>query len=89
MLSRGVPLICSQRCGVAEGVRDGVTGLLFDPSSPEKLEEVLNRVLDNPNMATVLRQAQASVCQVLPAFAQHVGSLETLLADALQAVPSR
>lgn len=89
MLSRGVPLICSQRCGVAEGVRDGVTGLLFDPSSPEKLEQVLDRVLDNPQLGTVLRQAQASACSDLPAFPQHVASLETLLADARQALPSR
>ncbi len=89
MLSRGVPLICSRRCGVAEGVQDGTTGLLFDPSSPEQLEQLLDRVIENPDLVPALRRAQASVCPGLPAFAQHVESIERMLADTLQARPRR
>lgn len=84
MLSRGVPLICSNRCGVSEGVHDGSTGLLFDPSTSEALEATLERVLETPRLATDFRRRQADVCATLPTFPDHVADLEKLLAQSLQ-----
>ncbi|GAB1489133.1 hypothetical protein MASR2M8_15850 [Opitutaceae bacterium] len=85
MLSRGVPLICSNRCGVSEGVRDGSTGWLFDPSTPEALETILERVLAAPRLAIDFRRAQAGVCSTLSTFPEHVAALDEMLSRAFEA----
>ena len=89
MLSRGVPLICSRRCGVAEAVQHGITGLLFDPEGPAALEQALHRVLDDRPLARTLRQAQAVACGRLPTFADHVQAIENLLAGSRRSLEAR
>jgi glycosyltransferase involved in cell wall biosynthesis len=44
----GKPAIVSDRSGIAELIRDGSNGLLFDPDSPETLAEQMRRLLIGP-----------------------------------------
>ena len=41
------PAIVTRRAGVAELIRDGVSGLLFDPDRPEELEKRMRQLLDD------------------------------------------
>lgn len=83
LLARGVPLICSNRCGVSQMVRNGVTGVVFDPSSEENLCQVLNSLLDAPAKLGAMRQAQSEACVHMQTFDEHIdefaGMLESLL----------
>ncbi|PYR55304.1 MAG: glycosyl transferase family 1, partial [Acidobacteria bacterium] len=51
----GVPVVASRLGGMAEMVRDGVNGLLFEPGSPDALATVLRRVIDEPALLAALR----------------------------------
>lgn len=48
----GKPVVASRIGGIPELVRDGVTGLLFEPANADELAEGMNRLVRNPNMAT-------------------------------------
>lgn len=48
------PVLVSRRAGVAELVKEGENGLLFDPFRPEELAEKLSRVLSDERLATSL-----------------------------------
>lgn len=43
-LAFGKPVIASKRGGIPEMIKDGETGLLFDPNRPEDLQESLHRL---------------------------------------------
>jgi glycosyltransferase involved in cell wall biosynthesis len=43
----GKPAIVTERAGIAELVRDGVNGLLFDPDEPNGLARQMRRLLDD------------------------------------------
>jgi glycosyltransferase involved in cell wall biosynthesis len=48
--SHGVPVIGSERGGITELVKDGATGLLFDPERPAALPDAIERFLARPEM---------------------------------------
>ena len=52
-----VPLVASRVDALAEVVVDGVTGVLFDPGSPEDLAEKLDVVLSDETLCDGLNQA--------------------------------
>ncbi|MGP8072582.1 MAG: glycosyltransferase family 4 protein [Thermoplasmata archaeon] len=43
----GRPAIVTERAGIAELIRDGVHGLLFDPDEPKELAHQMRRLLDD------------------------------------------
>jgi GT2 family glycosyltransferase/glycosyltransferase involved in cell wall biosynthesis len=51
----GVPVIASNLGGMAEMVRDGADGLLFAPGDPAALATSLRRLIDEPDLLTMLR----------------------------------
>jgi glycosyltransferase involved in cell wall biosynthesis len=79
MLARGVPLICSNRCGVAESVRHLKTGIIFDPVSEDNLYQVLSAVLLAPQESVRMRLAQAEACRRMRTFTEHVEDLSAML----------
>ena len=88
MLARGVPLICSNRCGVAESVRDLKTGYIFDPSSEDNLHKVMSSVLRTPETAVQMRTAQTEACKGMQTFQEHVTDMSAML-EQLAARPRR
>ena len=81
MLSRGVPIICSNRCGVAEWITHGRTGFVFDPANPSALQSVLQGIINAPQRASQMRAAQAAACASLMTFGDHVLAMSALLED--------
>jgi glycosyltransferase involved in cell wall biosynthesis len=49
-----LPIIVSNRGGLAEVVEDGVTGLLIDPDDPTDLAAKIAWLLDNPDAAQTM-----------------------------------
>jgi glycosyltransferase involved in cell wall biosynthesis len=80
MLARGVPLLCSNRCGAAQYVRHGETGFVFDPSVEEGLREHLVDLLDHPDRLPAMREAQTRVAGEIQTFVEHVRELGERLA---------
>jgi glycosyltransferase involved in cell wall biosynthesis len=59
----GRPAIVTDRAGIAELVRDGFNGLLFDPDRPEQLAEKMRRLLVDPRgrlRAKLVRNGRAT-----------------------------
>jgi glycosyltransferase involved in cell wall biosynthesis len=50
------PVLASRLGGMAEYVRDGVDGLLFEPGSPEDLARTIERLLADPGLIARLSQ---------------------------------
>lgn len=53
----GVPVVGGRSGGVPDAVRDGETGILVDPESPEAAAAALGRVLDDATLARRLGEA--------------------------------
>lgn len=58
--AQGVPLILSNTGGLAEIVRDGLTGCLVRPADPEDLAQRLRFLLDHPQAAAAMGDAALS-----------------------------
>jgi len=82
MLSRGVPLICSRRAGVSEWIEDGQTGILFEPTTPTNLFDVLDSLIDQRNMVKIMRDKVAKAVKV-KSYHQHLRDFEALLFSCL------
>ena len=52
----GRPVIAPRLGGMAEKIRDGQTGLLVQPNSAQALREVMQRLVDQPELLTQLQQ---------------------------------
>jgi len=85
LLARGVPLICSDRCGVSQFVRNGETGVVFDPSTEGNLCDVLNGLLDQPSILDRMRRVQAEVCVQMQTFDEHVDEFAGMLGSLVSA----
>src|SRR5690606_27119957 len=48
--AHGKPVIGSNRGGITELIKDGLTGFLFEPADPNSLHAIVLDILDNPNM---------------------------------------
>jgi len=56
-LASGVPVLCSRNAGIADFVREGVNGWLFDPLAPGALLAQLRRCLDERARLAEMRPA--------------------------------
>jgi GT2 family glycosyltransferase/glycosyltransferase involved in cell wall biosynthesis len=52
----GVPVVASGLGGMAELVRDGVNGLLFEPGDARSLADALRRLIEEPELLPALRR---------------------------------
>ena len=54
--SSGVPIIATDWHLNGEIIQDGYTGLLYDPEKPEKLKELMEKLMDDPAMVFEMRK---------------------------------
>ncbi len=73
-----LPVLASGHGGLAEMVRNGVDGLLFEPGDPGSLAAAMRRVLDEPGLLVRLATTPPHV----PTMDEHVTALESLYAKA-------
>lgn len=50
----GKPVLCSERAGASELVKDGENGYLFDPEQPEKLASIMLDFISNPSLCKTM-----------------------------------
>lgn len=53
----GRPIVAARSCALPELIDDGTTGLLFEPQNPQDLARQVERLLDDPALATRLAHA--------------------------------
>lgn len=82
MLARGVPLIASSRAGVADFIRDGQNGFVFDPGAGDALSAAVERALDLH--CPVRRGCLPAPETPLITFGEHVQEMANLLGEACQ-----
>ena len=56
-MASGAPVLCSRNAGIADFVREGVNGWLFDPLEPGALLAQLRRCLDERARLAEMRPA--------------------------------
>lgn len=76
----GVPVIASRLGALPEKVRDGVSGLLFEPGNVEDLVRVLRRTIDEPELLPRLRAGIPPVVTI----ADHAAQIEALYAQVIE-----
>lgn len=81
----GVPVVASGHGGMAEMVRDGVDGLLFEPGDPASLRDALTRVVEEPGLLERLRAGRPAVPTIEQDAARHDGLSRELAAHARRA----
>lgn len=52
----GIPVIGSKRQGIKDYVRDGETGLLFNPENEQDLSNAINKIINNHNLVDKFRK---------------------------------
>ncbi len=67
----GVPVVASGHGGMAEMVRDGVDGLLFEPGDAASLRSALHRLAEEPGMLERLRAGRPTVATIEQDAARH------------------
>jgi rhamnosyltransferase len=85
----GVPIVASRLGGMAEMVRDGVDGLLFEAGNADALADVLRRILDEPDLLPSLRAGIRRVMTIDEDAAQLVETYTRLRPDTATASPPR
>lgn len=81
MLARGVPLICSKRAGVSEWVEDGVTGILFNPSTTKELSDVIESLIEDSNKVKQIRDETMRRAYSIKTHKHHLREIEALYAE--------
>lgn len=71
-----VPVVASRLGGLAEAVRDGVDGLLFEPGDVYALGAAMRRLVDEPRRLGEL----AAAAELPPPMAEHVAALDAIYA---------
>jgi len=90
----GVPVIASRHGAMAELVRDGETGLLFDAGDATKLREAVERILrDSDKLQRMRREARREFERLYTADANYellIGTYKNVIASSsVRAVPNR
>ena len=82
----GLPVVCSNRGGLPELVRDGETGLLSPPDDPLQLASMIDLLWQDPDLARRMGQAarEAVLRDYHPdaIYAQHLGLYQRVLLTA-------
>lgn len=84
--SKGKPVIGGRIPSVSEVVREGETGLLVDPGSPEELTRALDRLINNPELAHRLGENGRSEINGRFSWDAVVGRIEGVYSNLLTRV---
>jgi glycosyltransferase involved in cell wall biosynthesis len=74
----GIPVVASNLGGMAEVVRHGENGLLFEPGDPEDLARQLSRLIEDPALLTKLGENAGGVRTVEDSVDEMLGLYERL-----------
>jgi glycosyltransferase involved in cell wall biosynthesis len=74
----GIPVVASNLGGMAEMVRHGESGLLFEPGDPEDLARQLSRLIEDPALLTKLGENAGGVRTVKDSVDEMLGLYERL-----------
>lgn len=77
----GVPVVTAAHGAMAEAVRDGVDGLLFEAGDVDALAAALRRLVDDPLLLERLQRARPAVRDEADAAAELLGVYERLVAS--------
>jgi len=75
-MAAGLPVIASKVGGVPDLIRDGETGLMFDPSTPDNMREVTGKMMADADLRA--RIGQAGKAEALERFHPKVIAQEHL-----------
>ena len=75
----GLVVVASGHGSLAEAIEDGVTGLLFEPGDAGDLRRVLDRLVDEPDLARRI----ASRSKHVESMADHAKRIEPIYAEAV------
>jgi len=73
--AKGTPVVTARLAGLAEIVRDGETGLLFNPGDPEDLAQKMDRVINHPDEFRAMRPAARAEYEATYTIEQNLGAL--------------
>ncbi|MGC1383371.1 MAG: glycosyltransferase family 4 protein [Candidatus Acidiferrales bacterium] len=73
--AKGTPVITSRLAGMVEIVRDGQTGLLFNPGDPEDLAQKMDWAIEHPDEIRTMRRAARAEYQRTYTIEQNLGAL--------------
>lgn len=59
----GVPVVATAIGGIPDAIRDGETGLLVEPGSPQQIADAVRRLLDDPALAARLAAAACALAE--------------------------
>jgi glycosyltransferase involved in cell wall biosynthesis len=79
-LAHGLPVIGTLRGGMPEMIRDGVNGLLYEPSDESNLVTAMQRILNDAALLQVMRDNAASSASHFNNLPRMVGEYETVAA---------
>jgi glycosyltransferase involved in cell wall biosynthesis/SAM-dependent methyltransferase len=77
-LAARIPVVASNLGGMAEVVRHGENGLLFEPGDPEDLARQLSRLIEDPALLTKLGENAGNVRTVKDSVDEMLGLYERL-----------
>lgn len=81
----GTPVIGSNIAGIAEGIRDGVDGLLYEPGDAEGLRRQLQRLIDDPDLGPQLAAGAPPIKTVADEAREAEWRYRQIVGDALAA----
>jgi glycosyltransferase involved in cell wall biosynthesis len=73
--AKGTPVITSRLAGMAEIVREGETGLLFNPGDPEDLARKMDWAIEHPDEIRAMRPAARAEYEETYTIEQNLGAL--------------
>lgn len=84
-MAAGVPVAASRIGGIPDLIEEGVSGVLFDPTSPENIRDSINSLLSNPpaaqKMAEVARKRAAQRFAPIEVARRHLEIYREVLAN--------
>ena len=81
--ARSVPVIGSRIGAIPEAIEDGVNGFLCKPDDPQALYQVMNRIVDNPQLLSAVKRAIPAIRTV----EEEAVEFESLYYDMLKKSP--
>ncbi len=73
--ARGTPVVGGRSGGVAEAVKDNISGLLADPTSAKDVAEKISAILDDPEMAARMGEEGRRIAREVHTFENMLATL--------------